>query len=65
MSAQETDPKPNEKSGVGGEKPLPEKAEVAGRKQSFLTCVNCGAGNYYNPTWSIVTCWRCGWANYE
>jgi len=64
MSAEETDPKPGQKGGVGTENPIPQNEEVAGRKASFLNCSNCGAGNYYQPTWGFVTCWRCGALNY-
>jgi hypothetical protein len=47
-----------DKGGVGKEK---EEGEVAGRGRSVLwTCYNDGAGNYYDPSWSWITCWRCG-----
>ena len=64
MSSEETNA-PETQRGTGSEKPPAETDEVAGHSRArFFTCPNCGAGNYYEPSWNAINCWRCGEANW-
>ena len=49
---------------TGLEKP-PAEAEASGRsRHRIFTCINCGAGNYYEPSWNAINCWSCGVPNW-
>src|SRR4051812_31824620 len=58
-------PEPNEadpkQRHTGLEKPVAGAEEAGGRsRHRMFTCKNCGAGNYYEPSWNAINCWRCG-----
>jgi hypothetical protein len=65
MSSQDPNEPQSEQRHTGLEKPPAEAGEAAGRSRyRIFTCSNCGAGNYYEPSWNAINCWSCGVANW-